>query len=243
MDASDANNADRADRRDDSGGPEGSGATGRITNARALPAYPGAPWHLHGDACISAWLIDTALISLPVPGTRYMRIGRRCFFFLVWARYLPGGTLSYDELAAGVLLRHPGMLPPAATLHQVWVSEPAAAEGGLDLWRVPKRLGHFDMDGDVGAGGFAGRLAAPGGLVAALRFTRRLSIPVALPARGLIVQAGEGGPLPTPCRAQGKLVLGHADWDFDANGPLSFLRGKRPFVSARLTSMRLSFGA
>jgi hypothetical protein len=207
-----------------------------------LPVYPGAPWHLRGEACISAWLVDAALVPPPVPGTRYIRIGKRCLFFAVWARYLPGGTLAYDELAAGVLVQNAGVLPPAGTLHHVWVSEPAAAAGGLALWRVPKRTGYFDMGGDLGAGVFAGSLTTQGRPVATLRFARRFAIPVALLLPGFVVQAAEGGPLRTRCRARGQLMLGHADWDFAKDGPLSFLRGKRPLFSARLAAMRMSFG-
>jgi acetoacetate decarboxylase len=36
-----------------------------------------------------------------------------------------------------------------------------------------------------------------------------------------------------PCRGS---------WDFDAQGPLGFLHGRRPFTSFRLTDVDLTFG-
>jgi hypothetical protein len=225
-----------------SGGSAGSDASERQGDAGARALYPDAPWHLHGHACLSAWLVDTTLVPPAVAGTRYVRIGRRCVFFAVWARYLPGGTLAYDELAAGVLVHSRGVLPPAGTLHHVWVSDPAAAAGGRSLWHVPKKLGHFGADSDTGARAFAGTLIAQGQPVAALRFKQRFAVPITLPARGFVVQAGEGGPMRTLCTVRGELLLGHGDWDFAAEGALSFLRGKRPLFSARLANMRLSFG-
>jgi hypothetical protein len=239
MDAGEANGAD-----DGRGGgrSDDTDAMGSSSGAAVLPVYPGAPWHLRGHACISAWLVDVARVPPPVPGTRYLRLGQRCLFFAVWARYVPGGTLAYDELATGVLVQNVGVLLPAGTLHHVWVSEFPAAAGGLALWRVPKRMGHFDIGATPADVGFAASLTTQLGPVAALRFKGRFAIPVSLPLRGFVIQAGEGGPLRTRCTARGRLVLGQADWDFARHGPLSFLRGKQPLFSARLIGMRMSFG-
>lgn len=199
--------------------------------------FPPQPWRLRGSACVSLWRV--AQTELADAGARPLRLGGQLLLVTVWATYT-SGTLAYDELAVAVVQRaRPG---PSVSVGPIWVSDAVAAAGGRALWRIPKVLGEFTAE--VGSRRFVGRLSQHGQVLAALRFSPGLTLPGRLPLTGYTLQTGpDGCRVRTRCTARGRLVLGRAAWDFPAGGPLGFLHGRRPLASARLTSLRLTFGA
>ncbi|MFC3606222.1 acetoacetate decarboxylase family protein [Stutzerimonas tarimensis] len=198
--------------------------------------FPPAPWHLQGSACASLWQVAAA--SLPQAGPAPLRLAGRLLVLTVWARYTEG-TLAYDELALAVLQR--ARPAPSLTVGPIWVSDSHAAAGGRALWSIPKVLGEFTTC--TSDRRFTGQLSQAGTAIATLEFTSRMALPGRLPLVGHALQRGAAGHLCSArCSARGRLVLGNAAWDFSAEGPLSFLRGRRPLASLRLESLRLVFG-
>lgn len=198
--------------------------------------FPTAPWHLCGSACASLWQVPIACLAQPGPAP--LRLGGRLLVLTVWARYT-GGTLAYDELAVAVLQR--ARPAPSLTVGPIWVSDSRAAAGGRALWGIPKVLGQFDSC--TRDRYFSGCMHQAGTAIASLEFTSGLALPGRLPLAGHALQHGAGEQLcSTRCSARGQLVLGKAAWEFAADGPLSFLRGRRPLASLRLESLALVFG-
>ncbi|MCI0383065.1 acetoacetate decarboxylase family protein [Streptomyces sp. CNQ085] len=130
-----------------------------------LPPYPPAPWSFRGHLWAALLPVHR---RLPVPpdlrplaGTSLLAVGL--------VRYREG-TLVYDELAMGPLVRRgrrAGLL-----IDRIWVSDAASVRGGRDIWDLPKQLASFtwtdrsvhvaDHDGPVASLTFApGRLRLP----------------------------------------------------------------------------------
>jgi len=204
--------------------------------------FPGAPWHLQGQACVSLWRVPRRVLPIAARGLRYAAWGEHALLFTIWASYQPGGTLAYDEFAVAVPVRGTGSLAACTVIH-IWVSDAASAAGGRHLWAIPKMVGSFDTQPAGEAGRvFSGQLHEDGRAIASLRFEHGVAWPGRPCMSGFVVQAGEGGPIRTRCTANGSLATGRATWSFAADGPLAYLNGHRPLVSARVNDLRLACG-
>jgi hypothetical protein len=204
-------------------------------------AIPGAPWLLHGAASLSLWRLprDDLGVLAPDPNLPLLLVGRSVFVATIWAQY-NGGTLCYDELAVAVLMRGKGLGVPAATITAIWVDDAVSAEGGRQLWHIPKAMAQFDTVAVDRT--FAGKMMIEGQQVATLRFQPGLSVPGRLGLSGFAIQPGTGGPLRTRCTVKGALCMGKADWVFDATGPLAVLHGRKPLFSLGIRNMEAAFG-
>ncbi|MBF0676050.1 acetoacetate decarboxylase family protein [Pseudomonas sp.] len=204
--------------------------------------YPKAPWHLTGSACISAWRVPKMDLPPPPQKLAYATLGDKALVLTIWAAYLPGGTLAYHELAVAVVVRRHGMLAPAGTVTHIWVDDPRSAEGGRQLWAIPKQLGNFLIESRAEESAFAGRLSADGQLVASVSFAPSWSLPGRPSASGFLIQENDCGLLRTRCRVRGHLTLGGANWDFAAAGPLGFMHGRTPLFSLVVRDLHAAFG-
>ncbi|WP_421683779.1 acetoacetate decarboxylase [Stutzerimonas urumqiensis] len=205
-------------------------------------AFPEAPWHLTGSACVSAWRVPTRDLPPAPTGLAYATLADNALVFTVWAAYLPGGTLAYNELAVAVAVRGHGMLAPAGTVTQIWVDEPRSVAGGRQLWSIPKVLGEFALKPGDEERGFRGRLNADGRAVASVRFDPTMRLPGQPSASGFVIQPGPCGLQRTRCRGRGRVVTGRANWDFAATGPLGYLHGRTPLFSLGVRDLQASFG-
>ncbi|MBA1273207.1 acetoacetate decarboxylase family protein [Stutzerimonas azotifigens] len=204
--------------------------------------FPQAPWHLTGTACASAWRVPARDLP-PVPkGLDYVTLGDTALVLTIWAAYLPGGTLAYNELAVVVAVRRHGMLAPTGTVTHIWVDDERSATGGRELWSIPKQLGDFVSEPHADEKGFAARLSTDGQPVASVSFAPNMSLPGQPSASGFVIQQNDCGLLRTRCRGRGRLVTGRASWDFAATGPLAFLHGRTPMFSLRVRDLQASFG-
>ncbi|MEH6387876.1 acetoacetate decarboxylase family protein [Pseudomonas profundi] len=204
---------------------------------------PPAPWQLQGSACVSLWRLPTEALPDSAPGIRFVDVAGHTLVATLWARYAPGGTLSYDELAVAVMARGAGLFNPACSIINIWVSDPLAAAGGTRLWAIPKELANFAGElSALGRGAAVRATDQQGNTLASLQFESRFDIPGTLPLQGFIIQSGAGGPIRTRCAVKGKARSGRALWDFPASGPLAFLHGRTPFVSLRMDSLQGRFG-
>ena len=212
--------------------------------------YPPEPWYLRGTAYVSLWRIradELPATCLP-PGTRLVMVFGRAVVGTAWAVYGPGGVLAYNEVLAAVRVRVGGR--PFTTVTHIWVDHPASVAGGRELWGIPKQHAAFQVRGD-GAGGaeFAASAVTPDGQpIAKLRFRGRAALPGRWRLRTRTVQQ----PLDhdrskalkiAEAKARASVGFGAAAWDFALDGPLGFLHGREPFLSARLTELSLRFGS
>ncbi|WP_313025993.1 acetoacetate decarboxylase family protein [Pseudomonas lopnurensis] len=205
-------------------------------------AYPEAPWHLTGSACVSAWRVPMRELPPAPKGLAYATLGDSALVLSIWAAYLPGGTLAYNELAVVAAVRRHGMLAPAGTVTHVWVDDERSAAGGRRLWSIPKQPGVFTLKPRIGERDFAAQLSADDQALAAVRFEPNLSLPGQPSASGFVIQQNDCGLLRTRCQGRGRLVTGRAQWDFAPSGPLAFLHGRTPLFSLYVRDLQASFG-
>ena len=183
--------------------------------------------------------------------------------------YRDGGVLQYHELLVARLLRDDAV--PRIRITDIWVDSSESLVGGRSLWGIPKQLAELPLQekaaGPVARTSFRAlprvgldRLDHPGnGLdhpgneldrpgneleVARGVFT---SVPgaalVRMPLRGSTSQVREDGTtVVASLSGSTRVVPCLGRWTFDADGPLRFLSGRRPLLSAHLLDVRLRFG-
>lgn len=203
---------------------------------------PPAPWHLRGSACVSLWRVPLALLPAPPSGVTYHSVAGQAFVVTAWVNYLPGGTLSYDELALAVLARSSDEFSPACTVPLIWVNDPVSAAGGRRLWGIPKELAEFAAQPSTDGADSTVHASIAGKPLASLTVTRGVALPGKLPLRGFLLQNGPGGLMRTRCAARGQVRLGRVTWDFARSGPLAFLRARKPLFSVLVSDLQGDFG-
>ena len=169
--------------------------------------------------------------------------------------YRDGGVLQYHELLVARLLRDGAV--PRIRITDIWVDSSESLVGGRSLWGIPKQLADLPLQeraaGPVGRTSFRAlprvgldRLDRPGNELEVARgvFT---SVPgaalVRVPLRGSTSQVRENGiTVVASLSGSARVVPCLGRWTFDADGPLGFLSGRRPLLSAHLLDVRLRFG-
>jgi hypothetical protein len=200
--------------------------------------YPPEPWALRGQLRVAVFLVPVAdLPAIPAElatAVRVVRLGRRAVVGAAWVVYEPGGVLSYHELLASVLMRDG--LRPRVTITDIWVDSVASRDGGRALWGIPKDLARFDFAGEhVSAELDTGPLAE-----ATVR--RGVRLPGRWPVGFRVTQSLDGQPKTSRVRATARLLLGRSQWTVPADGPLRYLAGRRPLLTATAADFRMSFG-
>jgi hypothetical protein len=205
-------------------------------------AYPPEPWTLVGRMDLSTFLVPTG--ELPTAtwpdGWRPFALAGRAPVGAAWVDYAEGGVLSYHELLVAVA----GRVGPRVRPHivRIWVDSPASRDGGRALWGIPKGLATFE-------GLAAGRPSMTlGGTESSVRPAASAVLRRGAPLPGrprvgfTLAQDLDGGLLESPVVSRHGLGPLHADWTFDADGPLGFLAGRRPVLSATLHDFAMLFG-
>ncbi len=200
-------------------------------------SYPPEPWDLRGQLHLTVWRMPLADLPALPPGLSPVRLGSCALVGTAWVAYEPGGMLSYWELLVAVLVWHGRRLRVLIT--DIWVDSVPSLRGGRELWGIPKELATFDFAGQ--------RFVAStldGAPIARGMVTPRVGLPGRWPARYSVVQDGEtpGDLAVTPVRGSAALRLTHATWEFAPDGPLDWLAGTGPVLSASLRDFRLRFG-
>ncbi|GAA2446730.1 acetoacetate decarboxylase family protein [Streptomyces macrosporus] len=143
-------------------------------------SHPPAPWRFRGRLWAGVF---PARHRQPVPADLRPLPGGSSHLVVGLVRYREG-TLRYDELAVGPLVRRgarAGLL-----IDRIWVSDPVSVRGGRDIWGLPKELAEFDWtDRSV-------RVSDRAGLLAELAFRPgRLGLPaVPMPLPGFSGSVG-----------------------------------------------------
>jgi hypothetical protein len=199
-----------------------------------VTAYPPEPWRLTGQACLSVWRLPVAELPALPEGVEPVIVAGRALMFAAWVDYQPPGQLSYHELLAAVAVRGRRI---TASITGIWVDSEVSLAGGRALWGIPKDLATFGFDH-----GRAFTAATADDWIATAAFSRRAGLPVATPAAFEIAQTLGGRPKRSPVTARFKPAAAAADWSVNPRGPLGFLAGRRPIVSAALSGFDLRFG-
>jgi hypothetical protein len=195
--------------------------------------YPPEPWHLRGHLFLSVFLVPRSeLPALPQPLAAVVRpvtIAGRAVVGGAWVRYEAGGVLQYRELLTAVLVRE-GRRPRVSIQH-IWVDSEASRAGGRELWGIPKQLAPLDVGDRASRAPFASTTR-----------TRGVRLPGRWPTPMTLVQVRHGSVKRTAVAGRARVRIGRSGWWVDERGPLRYLTGHRPLLSATLADFRLRFG-
>lgn len=157
--------------------------------------------------------------------------------------YQEGGVLAYRELLVARLVRDGRV--PRVRVTDIWVDSETSRAGGRSLWALPKEMADLRLsERTQGPATWASGDAGLGGVpLATARLTGVRSPAPRTPLRFSVSQRREDG-TSVLARVSGSArslpCLG--SWDFAADGPLGWLRGRRPVLSLRLDGLRMRFG-
>lgn len=196
-------------------------------------AYPPEPWRLRGRMSVSLWRLPAGELPETPEGTEPVVLGGSGLIGTAWVEYGPGSVLEYNELLVAVLARRGWR--PRVCISQIWVDSEASRLGGRELWAIPKESATFDMDA------WPARARAVG--IASANLADRMALPLTWPMRCKIVQQDDDGLNESQVRATSRIVLRSAGWHVEPSGPLGWLHGRRPLLSADLRDFDMGFGA
>ena len=200
-------------------------------------AYPAAPWQMVGSLWLSLFRLKQDVDELRPAGV----------YGAAFVSYEEGSPLTYSELLVARSIRS-GEHKRRVTITDIWVDSPASVAGGRELWAIPKGLCDFTLEssyrGPITTTEWsAGIDRRP---VASARFTDVSRLAPRLPFKGGTWQPGiddtNGEERTATLRGSSKTLPARGHWDFDANGPLAFLRGARQLASFRQAAFTMSFG-
>ncbi|MEJ7775130.1 MAG: acetoacetate decarboxylase family protein [Nocardioidaceae bacterium] len=197
--------------------------------------YPPAPWDMVGSLWLSLFRVREAVDQLRPAGV----------YGAAFVHYEEGSPLTYSEL----LVAHPVRSEEhgrRVSITDIWVDSPASVAGGRELWAIPKDLCDFTFESTRSgplsrARWSAGREQRP---IAGARFTDVSRAAPRLRFKGGTWQPGiDGGEDKTATlKGSAKTLPCRGVWEFDAQGPLGWLAGRRPIASFRQSAFRMSFG-
>jgi acetoacetate decarboxylase len=159
--------------------------------------------------------------------------------------YQPDSPLTYHELLVARAVGRGDRRRVSIT--DIWVDSPDSRDGGRSLWAIPKELCSFTQQerrsGPVARTEWAAD--TPGQPIVRARFVDVSRVVPRLPFRGGTWQPpvdDHTHPVTADLRGSSKALPCWARWEFDADGPLGWLSGRRPLLSARMADFTLSFG-
>ena len=199
--------------------------------------FPSPPWQLRGDAWLSVFPVRSSGTTDHPPG----------LYGAAFVDYGQGSVLTYRELLVARLV-HDGAVPgavPRVTVTDLWVDSATSRQAGRALWAIPKELA--DLQVRERRSGPAARTTWSAGLerrpFAAAGFLGVPGAAVRAPFRLTTAQErASGARVVTTVRGSAKAAPYLAGWRFAPDGPLSWLHGRRPVASFRLSGFRLTFG-
>ena len=113
-------------------------------------AYPDPPWHTHGRAYITPYLVHARDITVPAPLEVEARFGR-CLGLLAYIVYETPSPLTYGELIwIPCLVRakaRDGRTVRGFYVDKMYVDLEASLRAGREIWALPKQLATFEETG------------------------------------------------------------------------------------------------
>jgi Acetoacetate decarboxylase (ADC) len=164
------------------------------------------------------------------------------FYGAAFVDYQEGSVLTYHELLVARLVR--AGRTRRVRITDIWVDSPVSREGGRSLWAIPKELAEMRVvdrrSGAVARTTCSG--SADGTSIASAAFTAVPGV-VRTPFTSMTSQPREDGSVVvTKLSGSGKSLPCLGSWDFDRDGALGWLHGRKPIMSVRMTDLRLRFG-
>lgn len=196
------------------------------------PRYPAAPWKLHGRGGLSLWTVPAGSFELP-EGIRPISIAGRWLLGVGCLAYDKSGLLAYNELVVGVAVRCPAGF--GVHISHIWVDSPVSAQGGKELWGIPKQMASFEKSSDG-----LPTVRVKGQTIAVVDFKPRRPIPRRWKLKSRVIQGRADKLKVSNFRVESHLAWSRAHWEF--SGPLAFLEGRRPLVSLGLSRAAMEFG-
>jgi hypothetical protein len=200
--------------------------------------FPSPPWNMNAQVWLSVFVVRGTGVEGRPPG----------LYGAAFVDYGPGSPLTYHELLVARLVRVG--LARRVRITDIWVASAESMAGGRSLWAIPKQLADLPLSqrrmGPMVRTSFSGAMA--GRPIAHGTFTAAPAAAlVRLPFRSSTSQlrwdgSGGGSSVVTALSGSARSLPCLGSWDFDADGPLAFLHGRRPLASFRLRDVRLSFG-
>ncbi len=199
-------------------------------------AYPAAPWQMVGSLWLSLFKLKEDVDETRPAGV----------YGAAFVSYEEGSPLTYSELLVARPIKSDEH-GRRVTITDIWVDSPASVAGGRELWAIPKGLCDFTLEssyrGPVTKTEWSASIDRRP--VASARFTDISRAVPRLPFKGGTWQPElpeGGGEKTATLQGSSKAAPCRGSWDFDANGPLGWLRGARQIASFRQAAFRMSFG-
>ena len=199
-------------------------------------AYPPAPWQMVGQLWLSLFRVPDDVDDLRPAGVHGV----------AFVSYEEGSPLTYSELLVARPVAAPGS-GRRVSISDIWVDSPASVAGGRALWAIPKGLCDFRLEtsrtGPLSRTEWAASLGNRP--IARARFTDVSRAAPRVPFKGGTWQPpidDHTEPATATLRGSAKALPCRASWEFASDGPLGWLAGRRPLVSFRMASFRMSFG-
>jgi hypothetical protein len=214
-----------------------------MTGLQPLPAgvdtaYPPVPWNMHGQLWLSLFRVREGDHPDREPG----------IYGVALVKYEEPSPLTYGELL--VARQAPKSAGKAVTITDIWVDSPASVRGGRELWAIPKDLCDFTHEltrtGPITRASWSTSL--DGVPIANARFTDVSRAAPRLPFQGNTWQrrtepdARAGEEVTASLTGSSKALPARGHWDFNPQGPLGWLAGKRSLASFRQADFTMSFG-
>ncbi len=191
--------------------------------------YPEAPWNMTGQLWLSLFKVREGDHPDREPGV----------YGVALVKYEEPSPLTYGEILVA------RMRNKAVNITDIWVDSIQSVHGGRDLWAIPKDLCDFSLT-----------VSEKGPLTRALWTAELAGVPIAtasfadisraaprLPFKGNTwQQRADGEEVTAALVGSSKAAPCRARWDFNPDGPLGWLAGKRSLASARQADFRMSFG-
>lgn len=209
-----------------------------VASRDAAVSYPAAPWHMVGQLWLSIFRVTDAPGGVRQPG----RYGA------AFVSYETGSPLTYSELLVARLVDAGPRYGKCVSITDIWVDSPASVAGGRELWAIPKDLCDFDLDSSHRGPLSTTDWSATQGRspIASASFTDVSRVAPRLRFSGRTWQPGidetDGDERTAALTGSSKALPCRGRWDFDADGPLAWLRGARQLGSFRQADFRMSFG-
>ena len=195
--------------------------------------FPSPPWKLRGDLWLSLFPVRHGSTTDRPAG----------LYGVAFVDYREGGVLSYRELMVARLVRDGAA--PRVHVTDMWVDNPTSRAGGRSLWALPKELADLHVtDRRAGPAARTRWSASVGGRqVAEAAFTALPSAALRTPFAFTTAQQREdGSPVLARVTGTARSLPCLGGWRFGTDGPLSWLRGRRPVASFGMADFRLTFG-
>ncbi len=196
------------------------------------PAYPPAPWHMHGQLWLSILKVRDGVDARRPAG----------MYGVAMVDYQAPSPLTYGELLVGRVVKEP---VKGVTITDIWVDSPASVAGGREIWAIPKDLCEFSVEASR-RGPFARTdwtMTTGGVQIATASFA---DVSALAPRTKFQANTWQPGIAETnfedrssPLRGSAKALLARGRWTFNPEGPLAWLHGARTVASFRMVDFSM----